>query len=94
MKLCVCERASHNESKPSSKPRYAFRVVRMSKDLKPEAPGKERFETGAHGGVERDSAPGKCCQELGRPAEQHLRESDEAVVAMKRVTIAERRASA
>ena len=69
-------------------------MVRGSKTLKPEALGKERFKTGAHGGVERDSAPGQFCQELGRPAGQHLRESDEAVVAMKRVMTVERSASA
>ena len=62
--------------------------------LKPEASGKERFETGAHGGVKGDSAPGQFCQELGRPAGQHPRESDEAEVALKRVTIVEPRASA
>jgi len=72
-----------------------IRVVRMSEILKPAATRKRTVQRReAHDGVKRDSALGKFCQELGRPAEQHLRESDEAVVAMKRVTIAEQRASA
>ena len=72
-----------------------IRVVRASESLKP-AVSRQRTVQGreTHGGVKRGSALGKYCQELGRPAGQHLRESDEVVVALKRVTIVERRASA
>jgi len=70
-------------------------VVRMSKNLKPEAVQQRTgMSRTAHDGVKKDSALGQFCQELGSPAGQHLRESDEAVVVMKRVTTVERRASA
>ncbi len=72
-----------------------IRVVRMSKSLKPEAVQQRTgMSRTAHDGVEKDSAPGQFCQELGRPAGQHLRESDEAVVVIKRVMTVEQRASA
>jgi hypothetical protein len=72
-----------------------IRVVRMSKSLKPEAVQQRTgMNRTAHDGVEKDSAPGQFCQELGRPAAQHRRESDEAEVVKKRVTTVERRASA
>ena len=72
-----------------------LRVVRMSKNLKPGVTQQRTGRRGvAHDGVEEDSALGQFCQELGRPAVQHRRESDEAVVVMKRVTTVERRASA
>ena len=47
-----------------------------------------------HDGVKRDGAFGKFCWELGRPMGQHLWESEEAIVVMKRVMTVERRASA
>lgn len=70
-----------------------IRVVRMSDNLKP-AVNRERtaHRRLTHDGVKGDSALGKFCPELGIPAGQHPRESDEAVVAMKRVMIVERRA--
>jgi len=67
----------------------------MSDYLKPAASRKRTVQgREAHGGVKEDRALGQFCQELGIPAGQHRRVSDEAVVAVKRVTTVERRASA
>jgi len=69
-------------------------VVRVSDILKPVVVreyGLDRRMT--HGGVKKDSARTKFCQELGRPDGQCRRESEEAIVVMKRVMIVERRAS-
>lgn len=93
--LCLRNGRAITQVNPWSSLVTQFRAVRMSEILKPVA-FRQRTGQGreAHGGVKRDGAFGKLCQELGRPAGQHLRESDEAVVARKRVMNVERRASA
>jgi hypothetical protein len=95
MKLCVRKRASHNESEPSCKPRYASsdgQGVEISEASS--GPARTIQRRAASDGVKGDGAFGKFCQELGRPVGQHRRESEEAVRATKRVMTVEQRASA
>jgi len=67
----------------------------MSKILKPEAVQQRTgMSRTAHDGVEKDSAPGQFCQELGKTRRTTTADAEEAVVVMKRVTTVERRASA
>jgi len=70
-------------------------VVRVSENLKPAVARENTIRRReAHGGVKRDGARIQFCRELGRSRRRRCGKSEEAIVAVKRLTPVEQRASA